>query len=458
MIVWMALSVAMAENEWTRCYPHHVSQEVYCRTIQVPVNHLEPTGEQLELSMVKLPAIRSDAALDPVFVLAGGPGQGASDVIAALYPALRKVHQERTLIFLDQRGTGESGVLQCDISESNTSDIPLEELTTCRAEMTVDAQWYQSNHLADDTNWVRQKLGYEQINLYGVSYGTRLAMTIMRRHPDSVRSAVLDGVAPFQTPIGGDFGATARQMLEQVLLDCEVDDGCSNAFPELRTEYISVVERLTDPQTIEHPHPRTGKPTETVVDVEVFWGALQQLLYNGQTAAMIPYAIHQIATQNDWSPVLGWMDSSPFSDIPIGLYLSIICAEDATQIDYSTQPVNGLGVQTTTQLQEMCGVWNTIPVGSDFFEPLRSDIPTLLLSGRLDPVTPASNGEVALQTLENAKHLVVSGTAHNTIQQPCVYNLVRDFMQSTDVQSLDDSCTTEPKRPAFILSATGTAP
>ena len=458
MIWWFAVASANADNDWRRCYPHHVSQEAYCRTIEVPINHAAPKDGFIELSMVKLPAIRSNAAPDPMFVLAGGPGQGASDVIATLYPSLRKVHQERTLIFLDQRGTGKSGALECEFLEVETADLPLEELTECRAEMSIDPVWFQSNHLADDTEWVRNKLGYDTVNLYGVSYGTRLAMTIMRRYPQSIRSAVLDGVAPFQEPIGGDFGKRSRQMLEQVLTDCLLESDCADAFPNLRSEYTSVVDGLSAGQNIVHPHPRTGKSTETFVDVEVFWGALQQLLYNSQTSATIPYAIHQIATENDWSAILGWMDASPFTDIPIGLYLSIICAEDASQIDYSSKPAPGLGVQTTTQLKEMCGVWETEPVEATFFQPLVSDIPTLLLSGELDPVTPPSNAEGAIQTLTNAKHIVVSGTAHNTIQQPCIYNLVRDFVVTTDIHTLNDECAKESTRPAFILSATGTAP
>ena len=138
----------------------------------VPVDHSNPQAEKLPLHIVKLPAIRSNAEVDPVFVLAGGPGQGASEVISTLYPALRKVHQRRTLIFLDQRGTGQSDPLDCELPDDNGTDVPVEALQTCVNELPRSASLYQTNHLAADTNWVRQVLGYSSINLYGVSYGT----------------------------------------------------------------------------------------------------------------------------------------------------------------------------------------------------------------------------------------------------------------------------------------------
>ena len=133
-------------------------------------------------------------------------------MISTLYPALRKVHQRRSLIFLDQRGTGQSEPLDCELPDDNGVEVPVDALQTCLNELPRSAAWYQTSYLAADTNWVRQVLGYSSINLYGVSYGTRLGLTIMK-DPTIVRSAVLDGVVPFQKSIGGDFGEGIRQSL-----------------------------------------------------------------------------------------------------------------------------------------------------------------------------------------------------------------------------------------------------
>ena len=445
--------------QWERCYPNHVRQEAMCAEILVPVDHTNPHVEMMPLHIVKLPAIRSNAEGDPVFILAGGPGQGASEVISTLYPALRKVHQRRTLIFLDQRGTGQSAPLDCELPDDKGVDIPVEALQTCVNELPRSASWYQTNHLAADTNWARQILGYSSINLYGVSYGTRLGLTIMKEYPTVVRSAVLDGVVPFQKPIGGDFGEGIQDSLEQVFVDCEADTDCKTAFPDLRVEYAQIVQTLqeTGPIVIEHPHSITGIQTQTELSDQILWGVLQQMLYQGVTTSLIPYAINNISQHDDWSTVVGWIGNSPFDGIPIGLYLSIMCAEDVPRIDFSSPPPMDLGVLSTIQLKEMCEIWNVPPV-SDTTSDWTSDIPTVLLSGANDPVTPPEYGDLALSQLRNATHIVVSGTGHNTIHHPCVSEMVTDFYQDLSPQTLDTKCASDLKRPPFILSATGTAP
>ena len=445
--------------EWARCYPNGVRQEAMCATIEVPVDHAERSNGSMSLHVVMLPAIRSKAKEDPVFVLAGGPGQGASETIATLYPSLRKIHQQRGLIFLDQRGTGKSGALHCELPDNADMSVPLEDLQKCYAELPHNAQWYQTSHLADDTNWVRQTLGYEQINLYGVSYGTRLGLTIMNRHPESIRSAVLDGVVPFQKAIGGDFGLAVRHSFQDVFTACSTDVDCHGAFPNLEEEYRLIIQELQNkgPRIIQHPHSVTGVVTETEVSDQVLWGVLQQMLYQSVTTSLIPYALHSIAESDDWSTVVGWMGNSPFEGIPVGLYLSIMCAEDVPRIDFSSEYSMDLGVQSTVQLQEMCSVWPTTQVNPISME-WGSQTPTLLLSGEFDPVTPPLYGDLALSMLRNATHLVVSGMGHNTIHQPCIADIVTEFYQSGKAETLDTTCASTLNRPPFILSATGTAP
>ena len=283
-------------------------------------------------------------------------------------------------------------------------------------------------------------------------------MTIARSNPSSIRSMVLDGLVPFKMAIGEDFGKGFRRSLEQIFLDCSLDTECSKVFPNLESEYQQVLTRLdSEPKTLSHPHPRTGKMTQTVVSQDVLWGVLQQLLYSSQLSAMIPYAIHQAAKYDDWSSIIGWMDTSPFSTIPIGLYLSITCSEDAPRIDFEQVPTLDLGVSSSSQLQEMCTIWDTTPVPKEFFEPLKGSIPVLLLSGDLDPVTPPEYGEMVRKSLNNSKHLIVSGAAHNTIQYPCVQAAVTDFLKNPDPTAIANTCTNR-LRPPFILNATGTTP
>lgn len=469
MIWWMAWAGAeepipkeLTEPvQWERCYPKHVRQEALCATIFVPVNHDDLINtESIPLQVVKLPAIRANAEPDPLFVLAGGPGQGASETIATLYPALRKIHQRRTLVFVDQRGTGQSNPLDCELpTDLKGDEIPTEALQMCHQSLEIEPQWYQTTHLAADTKWVSNHLGYQTINLYGVSYGTRLALSIMNTYPDIVRTATLDGIVPPNRAIGGDFGVAVRESLDRVFADCEGDEACRETFPSLKKEYQTLMQDLqnAEPYMVKHLDPVTGKPTQTEVSEQVLWAVIQQMLYQGVTASLIPHAIHNIANHQDWSTVVGWLGNSPFEGIPIGLYLSIICAEDAPRIDFSRAPKMDLGVQSTVQLQEMCAVWPTSSA-TVLDASWRSDIPTLLLSGAYDPVTPPQYGDEVLAHLTNATHVVAFGMGHNTIHQPCISDMVNDFVNTQNPQMLDVSCASSLQRPPFILSATGTAP
>ncbi len=469
MIWWLAWAGAEEDIaaelvqpvQWERCYPKYVRQEALCATMFVPRNPADQIyTESIPLHVVTLPAIRANAEPDPLFVFAGGPGQGASETIATLYPALRKIHQRRTLVFIDQRGTGQSNPLHCELpTDLKADDIPTEAIQTCHQSLEIEPQWYQTTHLAADTHWIVNQLGYKNINLYGVSYGTRLALSIMNTYPEIVRTATLDGVVPPSRAIGGDFGVAVRDSLGHVFADCEEDEACRAAFPDLKEEYQSLIQDLqnAEPYRVNHLDPVTGKPTQTEVSEQVLWAVIQQMLYQGVTASLIPHAIHNIAKHQDWSTVVGWLGNSPFEGIPIGLYLSIICAEDAPRIDFTTRPEMDLGVQSTVQLQEMCAAWPTSSA-TVLDTSWRSDIPTLLLSGAYDPVTPPQYGDEVLAHLTNATHVVASGMGHNTIHQPCISDMVTDFVNAQNPQTLDVACASTLQRPPFILSATGTAP
>lgn len=444
----------------TRCYPHPMFSEAFCGHYSVPEDRSISDGRKVEINIMMIPSVRANAQLDPIFVFAGGPGQGAVEVASSVMPSLLKMNQKRAIIFIDQRGTGKSNPLHCELRDTNIEEVPKEELKHCLTELEADTRMYQTQILAQDTAEIQQQLGFEKINIYGVSYGTRLGLSYLRQYPDLVRSAVLDGVAPLDIPIGSDHGLGARKALQALLLDCMADEPCRETFPELKKELEALELQLKEEErTIFYKDAKTFETQEIILSRDLLWSVLQQMLYEPMASSMIPFVIHQ-AYQNDWSSFMAWsqLGEETMSSIPIGLYLSVVCAEDVPRIKESVAFTDQLAGRTVSALKDMCSVWESGAVEKTFFAPVSSDIPMLLLSGEYDPVTPPSNGEQALKTLSNATHLVVPGAGHNTLRTECVLNIVREFIEEIDPKQIETSCVSQQKRPPFVISTAGTMP
>jgi pimeloyl-ACP methyl ester carboxylesterase len=456
MVMILFLSVCWAV-ELIRCHPTGLQEEAYCGTYQVLENHLNPTGKTIDLHILVLPSVRANPSVDPVFVFAGGPGQGASEVAVSMMPMLRRIHQQRTIVFLDQRGTGESGSLDCELDEFLSSSISKDALIECQKKLAVDTTQYTSDILARDTDEVREALGYHTINIYGGSYGTRLGLVYIRNYPQHVRSAVLDGVAPPQIPIGGDFGEYAQRALQSVIADCTADTECANAFPLLEKRFYMILANLEQPKVVHLPHPTTFEIEQFTIDKNLFLGTLQQLLYDPTTSSLIPFTITAAYDEN-WSPLIALGNRDSFGQISIGLYLSIVCAEDVPRIDFSSPTKHIMGTHLTEELQEMCSVWPVDTIDQEFYLPVESSVPILLLSGQHDPVTPPENALIAKETLPNSIHIEVPGMAHNTLRSECMLQIFQDFVVTLDETQLDLSCVSKHSRPPFVLSPSGTAP
>ena len=456
LLFWMQSAQGL---ELERCYPHSMFSEAFCGSYSVLEDRSKTDGRKIDLNVMLVPSVRANSTFEPIFIFAGGPGQGAVDVAATVMPSLLKMNQQRTIVFLDQRGTGSSNPLQCEISTTDSSEVPTEELRACIESLSADTTMYHTDTLVKDTAEVQKALGFEKINIYGVSYGTRLGLAYLRTYPELVRSAVLDGVAPLDIPIGSDYGEGVRNAFTRMLLDCVGDQACRDAFPNLKTDFESLEQKLIEPTAISYLNPKTAELENETIEREDLWGVVQQMLYSPISSSMLPFVINE-ATQDNWAPLMAWgkMGEGTFESIPIGLYLSIVCAEDIPRIEPNSTFENQMGGNSVSSLNEMCSVWKSATIDTAFFEPVSSAIPILLLSGENDPVTPPKNGEQALQTLSNAKHIIVPGVAHNTLQTECMLNIVREFMETVEPEGLDLSCVSMQKRPPFVISTAGTMP
>ena len=455
------------------CTGYDTPVDAYCGTLKVYENRATRQGRQLDLNIVVLPALRSDAEPDPLFFLAGGPGQGAAKLAKAVRTIFQRVQNDRDIVLVDQRGTGKSNPLNClhdeddslqSIMQSNEST--LEKLKACQAKYDADLTLYTTPIAMDDLDDVRAFLGYEKINVYGGSYGTRAALVYMRQHGDRVRTAILDGVAPPNMRLPLYFPRDTQRAFELLAEDCADDAGCNKAYPNLLERMRTLVDRLEkSPPTVTVTHPRTGERADIRIDARVLANVIVTALYQPLTATLVP-AIVAAAEKNDFQSMLalssmgGGGGDEP--NMSIGMQLSVICAEDAPKnspddlLKGSESTLFGKYVMSIQQ--QACTFWPRGTVDDTFYEPVSSAIPTLVLSGEVDPVTPPSWGEQVVATLSNSKHVIIGGTGHTAGGTGCGQRLMREFIEEGSPAALDTSCVDRVKRPAFFLSPAGPDP
>ena len=475
--VFSSFSAAQPGIELEDCRLDGVSVPARCGSLTVYEDRAAGVGRTIDLNIVVIPAVSDNPEPDPLFFLAGGPGQAATEVAGPMLPLLADIRRTRDLVFVDQRGTGGSGRMTCaffdrevdeqQVGESLQIDtLPLDELRECleEVETAADPRQYATPVAMDDLDDVRAALGYETINLYGGSYGTRAGLIYMRRHPERVRTAVLDGLAPVSMRLPSNVNADAHRALDRLFADCAADAGCREAFPDLAQTFARVIGELeTGPRELDTTHPRTGEPLELTLTAASFAGGLRGVLYFPTAASLIPWTIAR-AADGDFGPYLAQI--VPLLDageiLNLGMFFSVICAEDVSQLadgDAARLAADGiLGRHLIEVTASACTVWPAADLPAGYFEPVRSDVSTLLLSGGLDPVTPPRWGEEVLAGLSNALHVVAPGAGHGVITRGCADDVVAEFIETGSHAELDVSCLERIRRPPFLLSAAGTDP
>lgn len=475
--VGVPFAAAQPGIELEDCRLDGVSVPARCGSLTVHEDRAAGDGRTIDLNIVVIPAVSDNPEPDPLFFLAGGPGQAATALAGPMLPLLADVRRNRDLVFVDQRGTGGSGRLTCAFFENEVDEeelgeslqvdtLDLDELRKCLAEIeaAADPRRYTTPAAMDDLDAVRAALGYETINLYGGSYGTRAGLVYMRRHPERVRAAVLDGLAPVSMALPSTVNADAHRALDRLFADCAADAGCREAFPDLPQTFARVIAALeANPRTLDTTHPRTGEPFELTLTAGSFAGVLRGVLYAPTIASLVPYTVAR-AAEGDFGPYLAQMVT--MTDVgealDLGLFLSVVCAEDVPQLaDGAAGRLAADGILGRHMIEltvDACTVWPAADLPAGYFEPVRSDASTLLLSGDLDPVTPPRWGEDVLAGLSNARHLVAPGAGHGVVARGCADELVAEFIEKGSHADLDASCLERIRRPPFLLSPAGTEP
>ncbi|HMN58957.1 MAG TPA: alpha/beta fold hydrolase [Anaerolinea sp.] len=443
--------------------------EARCGKLAVPENPADPSGRQIELNVAVIKAQSSNPAPDPLVLLAGGPGQAATQAFLPVLPALNRVAFKRDILLIDQRGTGQSNPLGCAGSED--VERPIGELPTpaetaaefkqCLAGMDADPRYYTTAYAMQDLDHVRKALGYQQVNLLGVSYGTRAALTYMRLYPQNVRTAVLDAVVPPGWVIGQSVRRDAQTALESIIARCEADPACKQAFPDLAADLETTLTRLAaQPAEVTVPDPISGADTRVVVNPQAAGAMLRLISYSSDLSALIPWLVHTSA-QGDLRPLASQYllaGNSIGSSIDQGMFYAVLCSEDIPFLPPGGEPGDYFFYQIDEYWQAVCAEYPANPQAAADRAYPTLEIPTLIISGSADPITPPENGATAAQYLPNSRQIVMKGMGHGNMQVGCVPDLIRQALEDASVQQLDTTCIQRSAPLPFFLSPIGPEP
>ncbi|HKP93905.1 MAG TPA: alpha/beta hydrolase [Chthoniobacterales bacterium] len=449
------------------CKVPRVDEELLCGQLTVFENREPHTGRTIDLKVVVLPALDGNRTEAPLFHLEGGPGVAATGVADFYAKEGSEYRSHRDVVLVDQRGTGESNPLTAPARTRSPQDYlsemyPVDYVKTLREtlEKRADLTQYTTSIAMDDLDDVRAWLGYERINLVGLSYGTRAVLVYMRQHPDRVRSAILMGVAPTYLKMPLHHARAAKRAIDLLFAECAAKDACHHAFPDIEREWEEVLARLgREPARVEYFSPdKSGKVT-VEIQRDVFAEKIRNAMYSRESAARIPLIIHR-AAQGDAGPFLREVipaDRSRPDSLADGMYLSVTCAEDVPFIDQEeaarANAGNPFGNYRVVQQTRACELWPRGKIPGGYHGPVDSKAPVLILSGQVDPVTPPANGEEVASHLPNSRHIVVPHGAHGPfglLNVECLDKVMLEFLARGDAKELDTSCVDSVKAPPFV--------
>jgi len=451
--------------------PGAASMKARCGTLVRP---LDPSGEvagDIELRIAVVPALNLTPEPDPLVPIAGGPGQGSVQFYSAYAWAFENVRRNRDILLIDQRGTGDSATMNCEFDEDlvegeYSTELTIEYTERCLAELPHDPRFFTTSVAVTDIEAARKALGYPSLNLYGVSYGTRVAQHFARRYPDSTRTLVIDGVVPPQLSLGPEIATESQRAVDKIFARCAADDACNERFPDVAGDFARLVAELkAAPVSISVPDPSTGRPETIDFGGGELSAAIRLLAYHPNTIALMPLLVSE-GSKGNYVPLASqfMMTMVAITDaLSLGMHNSVVCTEDVpfydrTNIDYAGLEASYMGTLQLDALQAICSVWPAGPIDAEFKAPLATDIPVLLLSGDADPITPPRYADLAAVDLENALHLVGENQGHGQLGVGCTSSLVADFIEAADFSELNTDCLQRSFVMPYFLDFSGPAP
>lgn len=444
------------------CNKPAVTRDALCGKYEVFEDRVAKGGRKIALNIILLPALSAKPAPDALFYLVGGPGGAATASASATFmPRLRR---QRDVVLVDQRGTGESNPLGCDLygvkadMAAYFGAFPVEKLRACREQLekVANLKLYTTSIAMDDLDEVRAAFGYDRIDVYGGSYGSTAALVYLRQHPEHVRTGTIFGVSPPNAKVPLSFARGTQHALDRLFEDCAADSACRTAYPKLREEFATVLKRFdSGPVEVTAINAFTGVPQKVSLTRDAFVDAVRQLFYVPQAMAAMPLLIH-LAAEGDLAPFVatGFQVIYQISGALFrGMQFSVICAENEpfiTEEEIKRESAGSFYGDTRVRMtQKACAEWPQASVPASFLDQVKSSAPVLIVSGELDPVTPPWLAEAAARTLSNSRHLIVRNATHTSYE--CLDNVVANFIDQGATQGLDVSCVEQIKRLPFTM-------
>jgi pimeloyl-ACP methyl ester carboxylesterase len=427
-----------------------------CGTFDVFENRDTQRGRKIGLHILILPSLAEKPAADAVFGFAGGPGQSAAEAFP-LMTAMVALRQTHDLVFIDQRGTGQSNPLPCSSDENDaqlylngSGGSAIKDLPGCRKELETraDLAQYTTSYSADDVDDIREALGLDQINLFGGSYGTLAAMVYVRRHRQHVRSMVLEGVAPPDYKLPLPFAKTIQASLDHLFANCAADADCHKDFPNLKAEFETVVKRLDARPATFQLDGGPNKGQTVTLSRGAFVSALRSLMYQPGIVSRLPYIFHR-AFENNLNPfatVAIGLRRAVNQSVARGMAYSVTCSESLpfiSEADIRRETDDTyLGDFDVRTYQKSCGIWPHANVSKDFLKPVHSNVPALLITGAEDPATPPSMAEHAAAGLSESRVVVIPHGTHMTASE-CIDNMIVQFINQGSSSAIDTACVSQ---------------
>jgi pimeloyl-ACP methyl ester carboxylesterase len=433
--------------------------KVRCGRFRVWENRSTQTGRTIDLAFVVAEALDPQASHSSATTLFfGGPGSSVTGPAFGVIRAYSLLRRQNDLLLMDFRGVGNSGALDCGVPyprgvESRFGSIfPLDQIAACRDRLSKRAQLdlYTSAHNVDDLDQLREWLNYRTLDLNGGSYGTREIQVYLRRHPNSVRTAILNSVSPVFQKGYVTHARGLQEALDELVRECQGQKGCSSAYPDLGKTLERVLQR------VQESPPKVSAEGKTVrLGPGELGYALRGLLYS--RAREVPALIYG-AAEGQWQPLAdyylqrsGWVSDA---EGEAGMHFSVLCAEDISQVDDEAiaRETKGtfLGDYLIGGYADVCKIWPYARLDPSYWEPVRSDVPALFLSGTRDPVTPPQGGEAVSQYFSNSLHIVVPGAGHG-VSGTCIDEIELRFVQTASIEGIDTSCIETRPPTAFVL-------
>jgi pimeloyl-ACP methyl ester carboxylesterase len=450
------------------CRLEGVSVEARCGKLEVFENRESKTGRKIALNIAVIPSVSANPQDDPIVFFAGGPGQAAVKLASAAFHILHKARREREIILVDQRGTGKSNPLDCNdknknlsLAEKLTDPDSTRQMQACLQKLDAAPEHYTTPNAVADMEDVRAALGYDKLNLFGVSYGTRMALSYLRAYPQHVRSAILDSVAPSAIKLPLYAGRDTQAALQRTIDDCMKNPACKKLAPDLQQDLLHISAALEKaPVKINLNNPATNEKTELVMDQRIFAASLRSILYRASYASLLPLTVSE-AKKANFTPLIAQTTafSADLEDgMSLGMFMAVICAEDVPLI--GKDEIQGLAnplfhADMFDSLLKTCAIWPKGKIPVEHSQPVSSDVPVLLMSGALDPATPPVWGDLVAKTLSRSKHIIAENLSHSVSAHGCFPQLMADFFKAGNADKLDAACVKNIARPAFFTNFSG---